>query len=59
MVYNITQTDYPQSWPNAVQEVQARLGSSNERELICGLRALKNILRAFEFEIDEDRQPME
>lgn len=36
-----------------------RISSGNEPYIISGLRALKSILSAFEFEINQDRKPLD
>jgi hypothetical protein len=54
----MAQTDYPEKWPGALNEIQLRLQSSEEDIIISGLRALKEVLRAYEFEIDEERKPI-
>jgi len=58
IVFNIAQTDYPDNWSTCVQEVVQRLQSNNPQLIISGMKALKNIMRSYEFEIDEDRKPL-
>ena len=58
IVYNMAQTDYPEKWSTALQEIHDRLSSTEENIIISGLRALKELLRAYEFEIDEERKPI-
>jgi len=40
------------------QQIIGRLQSNDLRYKVSGLRALKSILQAFEFEINADRKPM-
>jgi len=40
------------------QQIIGRLQSNDLRFKVSGLRALKSILQAFEFEINADRKPM-
>ncbi len=54
----MAQTDYPEKWSTALQEIHDRLSSPQENIIISGLRALKELLRAYEFEIDEERKPI-
>ena len=58
IIYNIAQLDYA-SWAQyAQQQIHERLTQGEERYQISGLRALKSIFQAFEFEIKEERQPL-
>jgi hypothetical protein len=41
-----------------VDEIAFRLNSGNEDLIISGLRSLKSVLKAYEFEIDEERKPL-
>ena len=58
IVYHIAENECPDNWPNALQEIHNRLTSQNESLLISGLLSLKNIIEAFEHEIDSDRKPL-
>ena len=58
IIYNIAQLDYA-SWAQyAQQQIGERLTQSDERFQTSGLRALRSIFQAFEFEIKEDRIPL-
>jgi hypothetical protein len=51
--------EFPDRWQNALQEINSRLTSNEEGLIISGLVALKNILKVYEFEINEDRKPLQ
>lgn len=61
VIYNIAQVDFPENWKSSVQEVGGRLKTSlaqDERVVISGLLALKQIFQANEYAIDEERGPL-
>ena len=60
MIYNIAECDFPEQWPNAFDEIGNRIKQSigNEGALISGLIALKEIVQANEYMIDEERAPL-
>lgn len=58
IIYNIAQLDYASWAPYAHQQIQERLLSNDERFQTSALRALKSIFQAFEFEIKEERKPL-
>ena len=58
MIYNIAQMDFANWWPAASQQIHQRLTQGDERFKISGLRALKSIIQAFEFEINAERRPL-
>jgi len=51
--------DFPHNWRQSVEEIAHRLRSGSEQLVISGLTALKNIMEAFEFEVDgPERAPL-
>lgn len=68
IIYNMAQVSYT-SWngPQAAngqptplhQQLLGRLSSNDEAYIMSGLRSLKAIVSAFEFEINADRKPLE
>lgn len=71
IIYNMAQVDYaawngPQQYngqtlaPTALQQqLIGRIQSADNVYIVSGLRALKAIVSAFEFEINTDRKPLE
>ena len=66
IIYNIAQCDYT-SWNMSSgvggnsplhQQLIDRITSGDERYVVSGLRALRSIVQAFEFEINADRKPL-
>ena len=66
VIWNIAQYDYT-SWNQGAtssspsplhSQIQQRLVSTDVRYKISGLRALKSLIQAFEFEIDIKRKPL-
>jgi len=58
IIYNIAQLEYASWAAYAQQQILQRLTQPDERYQMSGLRALKSIFQAFEFEINEERQPL-
>ena len=57
IIYNIAQLEYATWGPSVAQQaIHQRLTSNDERYQMSGLRALKSIVQAFEFEIDNERK---
>jgi len=50
--------DYPHSWPNLLQEANHFLSQQDEKSVLSGLTALYCLVKKYEFELDEDRQPL-
>ena len=60
MVFNIAQVDFPQQWRHSIDEIAQRLRSGNEQLAISGLTALKNIMQAFEYQVEgPERAPLD
>lgn len=59
IIYNIAQCDY-EMWAKSSlhANISQRLQAGDERCLVSGLRTLKAVLQAFEFEIHEERKPL-
>lgn len=58
IIFNIAEVDFPENWKGAFPEIEMRLKAADEGIQISGLTALKNIFEAFEFQINEDRAPL-
>ena len=57
IIFNIAQTDFASgSWQDVIKQIENRLGSSNQEMQIVGLRALKELVRAFQYEVDQKRK---
>jgi hypothetical protein len=57
-MYNMAENDFPDKWPTVVQEIHQRLSSNDEGTIISGLRAFKEVIRAYETAIEEERKPL-
>lgn len=60
IIYNIAQTDFNlenNQWPECIDHIKKRLchAESEEHQLV-GLRALKELVRAFQYDIDAKRK---
>ena len=56
-MYNIAQTDFESGhWQECLPHIEQRLAAQDEEAQLIGLRALKEIVRAFQFEVDEKRK---
>lgn len=58
IIFNIAECDYPENWKSAISEIEGRLKSGNEVAQISGLTALKEILVAFQYQVKEERAPL-
>ena len=59
IIYNIAQCDYEVWYKTCLkQQMEERLQSGNESAVVSGLRTLKAVIQAHEFEIHEDRRPL-
>lgn len=58
VIYNIAQTNFADWSAYAVAQIEQRLSQGEIGFIESGLRALKSILDAFEFELTEERKPM-
>ena len=54
----ITKYDYPAKWPGVTGLVQGALTSGNEQAIMTGLQALFALVKKYEYEMDEERQPL-
>jgi hypothetical protein len=54
----ITKYDYPAKWPGVIGLVQGALTSGNEQAIMTGLQALFALVKKYEYEMDEDREPL-
>ena len=60
IIYNIAQCEYDAWYRSCLgAQIEQRLGSDNEQAIVSGLRTLKSVLQAHEFEIFEDRKPLD
>ena len=56
-MYNIAQTDFESGhWPECRPHIEERLVAQEEEVQLVGLRALKEVIRAFQLEVDEKRK---
>ena len=55
----ICRFDYPEKWPNLLTgDITNALNSGNEKGIVTGLQALWCLTKKYEFEIEEDREPL-
>ena len=57
-VAKIAQLDYPERWPALPQEATHCLAQQDAQTVAGGLTALYCLVRKYEFELDEERQPL-
>ena len=51
--FNIIETDYAAGhWPDCFNQILSRIQTQDEAQIILGLRCLKELVRAFQYEID-------
>lgn len=54
----VISSDFPEQWPNLTSMIQAFLTSSDQNYLSAGLRALRILVRKYEFRDESDRAPL-
>lgn len=54
----ISRFDYPERWPNITQLVTEALTSGNELAIMTGLNALFALAKKYEYEMEEEREPL-
>ena len=54
----ISRFDYPERWPNITQLVTEALTSGNELAIMTGLNALFALAKKYEYEMEDDRDPL-
>lgn len=55
----IARIDYPQKWPTLLdQDITNALNSQNDKGILTGLLALFGLVKKYEFEMEEDREPL-
>jgi hypothetical protein len=55
--YNIAQTDFASGhWQTCMTQIEARLSKGSEDAQLVGFRALKELVRAFQYESDDKRK---
>lgn len=57
-ITKIVALDFPNQWPNFVQEISTYLSQQDEKALLTGLQALYCVIRKYEYELDEEREPL-
>jgi hypothetical protein len=51
--------DYPERWPTLLTvDIPNALNSKNEKGIYTGLLALFGLVKKYEYEMDEDREPL-
>ena len=57
ILHNIVETDYATGhWPDCFNQIMARLQTQDEANIILGLRCLKELVRAFQYEIGKEQK---
>lgn len=59
MIFNIAEVDFPERFQNCFPEIDGRLKSNSETYIISGMKALLNILQAYQYETDSLRNNIE
>ncbi|KAI9277967.1 armadillo-type protein [Umbelopsis sp. AD052] len=54
----ILSSDFPQNWPEFVDQVQACLTSSDHRVVFVGLLALREVIKIYQWKSPEKRDPL-
>ena len=55
----IARIDYPQKWPTLLdQDILNALNSQNDKGILTGLLALFGLTKKYEYELEEDRDPL-
>jgi hypothetical protein len=57
-ITTIARFDYPQRWPNIVAEIVQYLSTNDEKSVMTGLYGLKGLVKKYEYELQEEREPL-
>ena len=57
-IITICRLDYPDNWTNLMNDITNALSSGNEKGILTGLQALFCLTKKYEFELEEDREPL-
>ena len=57
-ITTISRYDYPLKWPSITAQITNALTSGNERGIMTGLLSLFALTKKYEYEMDEDREPL-
>jgi len=58
-IITIARLDYPTKWPTLLsQDITNALNSQNEKGILTGLIALFGLVKKYEYEMEEDREPL-
>ncbi|KAI8097286.1 armadillo-type protein [Halteromyces radiatus] len=58
-LYTILDNDFPDQWPNFVNEVQSFLSSNDARLISVGLLALREVVKVYQWKDTERREPLQ
>lgn len=57
-ITTIARFDYPQKWPNILAEIVQYLSINDEKSVMTGLFGLKGLVKKYEYELQEERDPL-
>jgi hypothetical protein len=58
-ITTIARFDYPERWPTLTQtDIAGALSSNNPKGMYIGVLALFSLVKKYEYEMDEDREPL-
>ena len=58
-IKNIARLDYPEKWPTLLShDIPTLLNMEGEKAVYTGLLALLGLVQKYEYEMEEDREPL-
>jgi len=55
----MAQSDYPEKWPCLLEDITKALNSfPDEKGVLTGLLALHGLVKKYEFQLEDDREPL-
>jgi hypothetical protein len=58
-IKNIARLDYPEKWPTLLSyDIPTLLNMDGEKAVYTGLLALLGLVQKYEYELEEDREPL-
>lgn len=57
-ITTISRFDYPAKWPGIVPEIVQFLSTADEKSVLTGLLGLKGLVKKYEYELQDERDPL-
>ena len=57
-ITTIARFDYPEKWSSLLAEIVQYLGQADEKAVLTGLLGLKGLCKKYEYELEEEREPL-